>query len=47
MGIHGSGRLSAGICGWVFPVGSLDLCKERRSVWVGNVGACGGGVGGV
>ena len=47
MGVYGGGGHDSGLRGGVFFVGSYCLCGECGCVWVGVVGACGGGAGGV
>ena len=47
MGVYGGRGHDPGVRGGVFSVGSYCLCGERGCVWVGVVGACGGGAGGV
>lgn len=47
VGIYGSGWHDSGIRGGILSVGSHYVCRERGGVWMGAVGACGGGAGGV
>lgn len=47
VGVYGGGWYDSGVRGGVFSVGSVALWVECGRVWVGVVGACGGGVGGV
>ncbi len=47
MGVYGRGWHDSGIRGRVFSVGLLDLRNEHGCFWVGIVGACGCGAGGV
>ena len=43
MGVYGRGGDDPGVCGGVFFVGFVRLCGACGCVWVGLVGACGGG----
>ena len=47
MGVYGGGGHDSGLRSGVFFVGSYCLCGECGCVWLGVVGACGGGAGGV
>ncbi len=47
MGVYGRGWHDSGIRGRVLSVGLLDLRNEHGCFWVGIVGACGCGAGGV
>lgn len=47
VGIYGSGWHDSGIRGGILRVGSHHVCGKRGGVWMGAVGACGGGAGGV
>ena len=47
MGVYGCGWHDSGLRGGVLLVGSHHVCGERGGVWMGAVGACGGGAGGV
>lgn len=47
MGIYGRGWHDPGFRRGVLPVGSHHVCGKRGGVWMGFVGACGGGPGGV
>lgn len=47
VGLYGCGWHDSGIRGGILFVGSHHVCGKRGGVWVGAVGACGGGAGGV
>lgn len=47
VGIYGSGWHDSGIRGRVLFVGSHCVCGKRGGVWMGAIGACGGGAGGL
>lgn len=46
VGVYGGWGFDTGVCSGVFRVGFWDLCEKRGYFWVGDVGACGFGVGG-
>ena len=47
VGVYGCEWHDPGIRGGVLLVGSFYVCGKCRGVWMGLVGACGGGAGGV
>lgn len=45
--LHGSRGDDPRTCGGVFLMGSGDMCVQCKYIWMGTIGACDRGVGGV